>query len=496
MSRYLLFKLRSYTIKLNEFLKNLPEINITGTPDIEIEQIEYDSRLVKKDCLFFAVEGYKSNGYDFVKEAKSNGAVAVLGERDKCDDIEVYIQVPDIRIAMAEASASFYDYPAQSLKLCGVTGTNGKTTTCYLLKKILESRGKRVGLISSNIYDTGKEIFTAERTTPESLDLQRLLYLMKKNYCNNAILEISSHALALNRVHGIKFRVAIFTNLTRDHLDFHETMENYLAVKAKLLEKLDGPLSYAVINLDQPEFRQFFGDFNSSYISYSLDNTTADVHCTKYEFTADKTTFDLVTPMGVRTVIFSLPGKFNLINALAAVGGGFASGIDLDSIVKGLEESEPVPGRFNSINQGQPFAVIVDYAHTPDAISRLCEAAKDIAEGRLLLLFGCGGDRDKGKRPLMGQVATTMAEFAIVTSDNPRNENPLNIIKDIEPGLFENRYEIIEDRKEAIKKALDLARKNSVIIITGKGSEPWMCIANDKKIPWDDRKVVRELLLK
>ena len=474
-------------------LKKLPEINITGTSDIEIEQIEYDSRMIKKNCLFFAVEGYKNNGYDFVKEAKSNGAVAVMGERDMCDGIDVYIQVPDIRIAMAEVSASFYDYPAKSLKLCGVTGTNGKTTTCYLLKKILESRGKRVGMVTSNIYDTGEETFSAERTTPESLELQRLFYLMKKNYCNNAVIEISSHALALNRVHGIDFRVAIFTNLTRDHLDFHKTMEDYLATKAKLLGKIEGPLSYAVINLDQPEFRQFFGDFNSSYISYSLDNTTADIYCTKYEFSADKTIFDLVTPMGVRTVIFSLPGKFNLINALAAVGGGFASGVDLDNIVKGLEESKPVPGRFNSINQGQPFAVIVDYAHTPDAITRLCEATKDIAEGRLLLLFGCGGDRDKGKRPLMGQVATTMADFAVVTSDNPRNEDSSDIIKDIEPGLFEDRFEIIENRKEAIKTIINMAQPGDVVLLSGKGTENYQEIKGER-FPFDDTKEAIEVL--
>ncbi|MEA1981193.1 MAG: UDP-N-acetylmuramoyl-L-alanyl-D-glutamate--2,6-diaminopimelate ligase [candidate division Zixibacteria bacterium] len=474
-------------------IKKLPEINIIGTSDIEIEQIEYDSRTIKKNCLFFAVEGYKNNGYDFVKEAKSNGAVAVMGEREKCDDIDVYIQVPDIRIAMAEVSSSFYNYPAKSLKLCGVTGTNGKTTTCYLLKKILESRGKRVGMVTSNIYDTGEETFSAERTTPESLELQRLFYLMRKNYCNNAVIEISSHALALNRVHGIDFRVAIFTNLTRDHLDFHETMENYLAAKAKLLEKIEGPLSYAVINLDQPEFRQFFGDFSSSYISYSLDNTTADIYCTKYEFSADKTIFDLVTPMGVRTVIFSLPGKFNLINALAAVGGGFASGVDLDNIVKGLEESKPVPGRFNSINQGQPFAVIVDYAHTPDAITRLCEAAKDIAKGRVLLLFGCGGNRDKGKRPLMGQIATTMADFAVVTSDNPRNEDSSDIIKDIEPGLFESRFEIIENRKEAIKTIINMAQPGDVVLLSGKGTENYQEI-NGERFPFDDTKEAIEVL--
>ncbi len=452
---------------------------------MEIEQIEHDSRQVRKNCLFIAIKGYETDGNDFVEQAKANGAIAVMGERENCDLIDNYVQVTDVRAAMAEAAAKFYGYPGKSVKVCGVTGTNGKTTTCYLLKYILESRDKKVGLITSNIYDTGKEQFKAERTTPESLDLQRLLYLMKKNYCVNAIIEVSSHSLMLHRVDAINFCVAIFTNITRDHLDFHKSMEEYLNAKAKLLSKLDGALSYAVINIDQPEFKQFFGDFNSSYISYSLSDPSADIYCSSYEIGPDKTTFDLVTPMGTRTIVLKLPGKFNLRNAIAAASGGFACGIDIDNIVKGLEKAKPVEGRFNYVQCNQPFSVYVDFAHTPDAIKRLCEAAREVSKGRLLILFGCGGDRDKGKRPLMGQVATETANFTVVTSDNPRSEDMNEIIEDIKPGLSGDNYQIIPDRADAIKTILKMAQPGDVVLLAGKGSENYQEIKGER-IPFSD----------
>ena len=385
-----------------------------------IEHVECDSRLVSEGTLFVAIAGYENDGYDFVKDARERGAVAVLGERDHCDDIDVHVQVPDARKALSDVAAAFYGGPGRRLKFCGVTGTNGKSTTCHLLKGILEERGKVVGLISSNVYDTGKETFPAERTTPESLDMQRLLFLMRKNFCVNAVVEVSSHALALKRVENISFRVAVFTNLTRDHLDFHETMENYLKAKKELLHKLDGPLSYAVINLDVPEFRDLFGEVRGSYIGYSLSDATADVYCSSYSIEKSRTVFSLVTPMGTETVTLSLPGRFNLINAIAAASAGLASGVDLDNVIRGLEKARPVPGRFNFIDAGQPFGVYTDYAHTPDAIERLCETARELCEGRLFILFGCGGDRDRGKRPMMGKAATNGADFAVVTSDNPR----------------------------------------------------------------------------
>lgn len=432
-----------------------------------------------------AVKGYQRDGFEFIEQAKANGAVAVMGERERCPGVANYVQAPDIRQALADVSARFYDFPGKRLKACGVTGTNGKTTTCYLLKHIFEARLKKTGMVTSNVYDTGKQVFKADRTTPESLDLQRLLYLMKSNYCVNAIIEVSSHALVLHRVDHIDFRVAVYTNITRDHLDFHKTMEDYLAAKALLAQRLDGPLSYAVINLDVDEFRPLFGELRSSFMSYSLQNPKADVYCDAYELKPEGTTFDLVTPMGRRTVSFRLPGRFNLTNALAAATGGLASGVDLDNVVKGLEAASPVPGRLNPIICGQPFGVFVDFAHTPDAIERLCETARELTTGRLLLLFGCGGDRDRGKRPLMGAAATKSADVVVVTSDNTRSEDPIAIIEDIKPGLQGANFEIVPDRVAAIDRIIRLAQPGDSVLLAGKGAETYMEV-HGVKHPFDE----------
>ncbi|MDF1544771.1 MAG: UDP-N-acetylmuramoyl-L-alanyl-D-glutamate--2,6-diaminopimelate ligase [bacterium] len=474
-------------------ISSIPEARITGDQSVEITHMEYDSRLVKPGSLFFAIKGYAQDGFDFVEDAVKAGAVAVVGERESCDEVETYVRVPDTRVAMAEIAARFYEFPGKKLRLCGVTGTNGKTTTCHLIKNILETRGKKIGLVTSSIYDTGGETFPAERTTPESLDMQRLMVLMKKNDCSNAVVEVSSHALELHRVDQLAFRVVLFTNLTRDHLDFHGTMENYLAAKSKLLTKLNGALSYVVINLDVPEFRPLFGDFSCSYLSYSLKDTNADVYCTEYEIKPDATIMELVTPMGHRTVKLSLSGRFNLMNGIAAAAAGLAAGVDLDSLVVGLEKSRPIPGRFNYVGGGQPFAVYVDYAHTPDAITRLCESARELCSGKLLLLFGCGGDRDRGKRPLMGTAATEAADYVVVTSDNPRSEEAEAIIDDIRPGLKGDQHEVIMDRQEAIEQILKKANDGDVVLIAGKGAENYQEIKGVRH-PFDDTAEIRRVL--
>ena len=466
---------------------------VTGDREIEIENIEYDSRHIKANSLFVAVTGFKTDGYNYVSEALSKGAVAVMGEKDACSEAPVHIKVTNTRKALSDIAAKFYGYPGLFLKACGVTGTNGKTTTCFMLRNILEARSKKVGLITSQLYDTGEEKFHADRTTPESLDIQRLLFLMKQNNCNNVVLEVSSHALELSRVENINFRVAVYTNLTRDHLDFHENMENYLRAKAKLLDKLEGPLSYAVINLDVPEFRSLFGIYKASYMSYSLDNSEADVYCEKYEIRPDGTTCTLMTPMGKMTLNVRLPGKFNLYNTIAAVTAGLACGVDLENIISGVEITEPVPGRFNYIDAGQPFAVYIDFAHTPDAIERLIQSAAEFSDGRILTLFGCGGDRDKGKRPLMGEVATKNSAVAILTSDNPRTEDPLAIIEDVKPGLVGNNCEIIPDRKEAIEAIIKLAQPGDVVLLAGKGDENYQEIQGVKHA-FSDREVALKIL--
>lgn len=466
---------------------------LSGDGSLLIENVEYDSRQVRSHGLFFAVKGLKTDGYDFVNQAMENGAVAVMGEREACPEIGAHVRVPDIRTAMATTSAAFYGFPGRSLKACGVTGTNGKTTTCFMIRNILQARDKTTGLITSLVYDTGKETFNAERTTPESLDMQRLLFLMKKNFCVNAVIEVSSHALELHRVDEINFRVAVFTNLTRDHLDYHGTMKKYLAAKAKLLTKLDGELSYAVINLDVPEFRSLYGDLTSSHLSFSLSNPKADIRCGDYELRADGTTFDLVTPLGDRTVKLRLPGRFNLTNALAAAAGGLACGVDLDAVVEGLESSEPVPGRFNVVRCGQPFAVYIDYAHTPDAIERLCESVRELTKGKLLLLFGCGGDRDRGKRPMMGEAAMQFADFAVVTSDNPRSEDPQEIINEILPALDKKRSAVHIDRTDAIEAILKRAKPGDIVLLAGKGAETYQEIAG-KRYPFNDQETVERIL--
>jgi len=449
--------------------------------------------LIKRPALFFAIKGYKQDGYDYVPQARANGAVAVMGERESCDEVPNHIAVPNVREAMAAVAARFYGYPGKRIKACGVTGTNGKTTTAFLIKSILEARNKTVGLISSIVYDTGKQTFEADRTTPESLDVQRLLYLMKTAWCVNAVIEVSSHALVLHRVDQINFRVAVYTNLTRDHLDFHQTMEAYFQAKAMLARRLEGELSYAVINLDEDAWRPLFGELNCSHLTYALENEEADIRCGSYELKATGTTFDLITPMGTRTVSLKLPGRFNLQNALAAAGGGLACGVDIDNVVAGLEKAEPVPGRLNVIDCGQPFAVYVDFAHTPDAISRLCETVKEMTEGRLMLMFGCGGDRDRGKRPLMAQAAVAGADYVMVTSDNPRTEDPAAIIEDIKPGLSGDRYEIVLERRAAIESILARAREGDIILLAGKGAEGYMEV-NGVKHPYSDATEARRVL--
>lgn len=458
-----------------------------------IEHIEYDSRLVQPGTLFFAVKGFKRDGYDFVAQAKEKGAVAVMGERDSCEAVSAHVRVPDMRQAMADFSAKFYDYPGMKLKVCGVTGTNGKTTTCYLMRSIFQARNQATGLIASTIYDTGVEKFHAERTTPEALDLQRLFFLMRKNQCVNAVMEVSSHALVLKRTEHINFRVGVYTNLTRDHLDFHGSMEAYLAAKKVLLSKLQGGTSYAVVNLDVPEFRTFFGDIKSAHMTYSLGNENADVFAARYAIEPSRTVFDLVTPMGTRTVTFPLPGRFNLMNAIAAASGAMAAGVDLDTVVVGLETATPVPGRFNVVDMGQPFTVVVDFAHTPDAITRLCQSAREITTGRLLILFGCGGDRDRGKRPLMGTAATTMADFAVVTTDNPRSEEPLAIIEEIKPGLRAGNFSIEPDRRGAIRLLLSKAQAGDTVLLAGKGAEAYQEVKSER-LHFDDTEEAKAAL--
>lgn len=483
------------SIKLNDLIHALDSHElVSGNLDCEATGLEYSSKEIEPGSVFVATPGMKVDGFDFAAEAVERGAVAVVSERDNEQDLPViWVRTPDCRKGLSDLAAKYYNYPGKRLKVCGITGTNGKTTSAFMLKQLLEARGKRVGLISSLVYDTAGDLFTAERTTPESLDVQRLLYLMHANECNNVVMEVSSHALSLHRVENIEFRVGLFTNITRDHLDFHGDMKSYFEAKASLLDKLDGLTKYSVINLDVPEFRDLFGRIKSAYLSFSLEDKAADIHTTAYEFLPDRTIFDLVTPMGMSTISMPLCGKFNLINAIGAVGAALASGVDIDTAASTLEQMRSVPGRFQRVDCGQPFVVIIDYAHTPDAIERAIESAQPLKGeiGRVLTLFGCGGDRDSGKRPLMGQAASR-SDLVFVTSDNPRTEDPKKIIEDIKPGLS-GSYSIESDRKTALGSILAEAREGDVVLLLGKGAEPYEINATGKH-PYSEQEETQRAL--
>ncbi len=466
---------------------------MTGNADLNIASIEYDSRRVTSDSLFVAIRGEKFDGYDFAEQAVANGAVAVLGENKECSLPEAHVSVSNARQAMAAVAARFYGYPATKLNLFGVTGTNGKTTTCFLIRDILEAAGHFTGLVTSSVYDTGSEITQATRTTPESLDLQRLLFQINKNSCDSAVIEVSSHSLVMHRVDNVAFKTVLFTNLTRDHLDFHKSMEEYLKAKAQLLDHLADNNATAVINVDVPEFVSLMNIDDIRFMTYSLDNSEADIYCSSYRIEPSLTKFDLMTPTGMHQIELKIPGRFNLINAVAAAAACHSAGIADEDIVRGLDSAVPVPGRLNYIDQGQPFALYVDFAHTPDALERVCEAVKELSEGRLLLLFGCGGDRDRGKRPLMGEVAGRLADFVWVTSDNPRSEDPLAIIEDIRPGLSNADVIFEPERKKAIIGIIKKAQAGDVVLLAGKGAEKYQEIQGGF-IPFDEIDIAQQAL--
>jgi UDP-N-acetylmuramoyl-L-alanyl-D-glutamate--2,6-diaminopimelate ligase len=466
-------------ILLKDLIKPVGNVRLVGNGDVVITGIEYDSRRIEPGMLFAAVAGYKTDGRTFIGDAIKNGAAAILSDKPISDSIPV-ILTDSPRRALADLAASFYGFPAKDLFIVGVTGTNGKSTSVFVIKKILEISGKKTGMLNSLVYDTGREMFKAERTTPESLDVQKLLFEMKGAGCTHGVVEVSSHALVLNRVENIDFKIGLFTTFSRDHLDFHNTMEEYLAAKKLFLNRLEGINKVAVINKEVPEFAAFVEDARCLVITYSSGGEKADVMVRSPRLLKDRSVFELATPFGSRQVVIKLLGKYNLSNTAGAAAVGIALKIDLDIIVQGLENAEPVAGRFRPVNLGQPFTVLVDYAHTPDAIQRLCQSAREITTGRLMILFGCGGDRDRGKRPLMGQVASQFSDLAVVTSDNPRTEDPQKIIEDILPGMTGDNYLVIPDRREAIREIIGRARDNDTILIAGKGAEDYQEIGTVK----------------
>jgi UDP-N-acetylmuramoyl-L-alanyl-D-glutamate--2,6-diaminopimelate ligase len=465
---------------------------------VEITGLAYDSREVAPGDLFFCVSGFRSDGHEFAVEAVRAGAAALVVERP-LDLCVPEVLVRSARAAMAPAAARFYGEPARELRVVGVTGTNGKTTTAYLVRALLEATGAQCGLLGTVKSVIGGEERQVARTTPEAIDLQEDLRAMLDGGDRACVMEVSSHALELGRADAIPFAAAIFTNLTQDHLDFHASMEDYFQAKRRLFVPDAGaerPV-FSVVNVGDP-YGQRLAQELEGVRTFALD-AAADYRASALRCGFDGCSFTLDTPVGRRELALPLPGRFNVANALGALAAVHALGADLDVLVAALERGVRVPGRFEPVQAGQDFAVLVDYAHTPDSLENVLRAARELVEPgcRVLCVFGAGGDRDRGKRPLMGEIGARLADVAIVTSDNPRSEDPERIIEEIMTGVGgDSRAHVrtIADRAAAIDAAVAGARRGDVVVIAGKGHEQGQEFAGARKVPFDDVEVARAAL--
>lgn len=458
--------------------------------DAEVSGICYDSRKVKPGDLFVCVSGFSADGHKYALSAEKSGAAAIIAER-KLEGVSVPVAVVEnSRRALAFVSDTFYGHPSGKFKLIGITGTNGKTTTTFLVKKILEDAGFKVGLIGTNKNIIGEREIPSERTTPESLELAELFSEMADEGVDCVVMEVSSHSLTLERVAYCEFDVGAFTNLTQDHLDFHKTMENYLEAKKKLFDMC----KTGIINVDDEGGRRILCGCGCVTVSYGIDSAS-DIQAGNIEFSAGGADFDCNVLGAFLRLHINTPGRFSVYNALAAVGICTALGVSADIIKKGLSDMCGVCGRAEIVPADRDYTVMIDYAHTPDGIENILKSIRGFAKGRIVILFGCGGDRDRTKRPKMGEIAGKLADFCIVTSDNPRTENPSEIIRDIIPGVEASgcKYAVIENRKEAIGYALANAEADDVILLAGKGHETYQ-ILPEGKIHFDEREIVREFL--
>jgi UDP-N-acetylmuramyl-tripeptide synthetase len=487
--------------QLIALLKDKAEI--TGTIDKQIAAITPDSRQVTKGALFIALPGSKVDGHNYVELACRQGAIAVLVEKAVTVPADVtVIKVPDTRTAMKEIAPYFFDYPSRKMRLIGVTGTNGKTTTTYLVRSILLKAGFRVGLIGTIQSLIGDRVLPVKNTTPDVIDLQALLAQMAEEEIDYVVMEVSSHALALGRVTGTEFDIGIFTNMTRDHLDFHVTFDNYIEAKAMLFRSLADTNStktgkVAIVNVDDPAATKILAASKCRQLTYGIQQA-ADLKAEDIKVEASGAAFTVNGPFGKLPLDLKITGVFNVYNSLAAIGAAIAAGVEANIIKQALEEFRSVPGRFETVDAGQPFTVIVDYAHTPDGLENILKTARQFAKQRIIVVFGCGGDRDRTKRPIMGKLAIDYGDVVIATSDNPRSEDPDDILQEVESGLKDGQtsdktYEIITDRRTAIKRAIQIAAPDDVVIIAGKGHETYQ-ILKDRTIDFDDREVAREVI--
>ncbi|MGE5633004.1 MAG: UDP-N-acetylmuramoyl-L-alanyl-D-glutamate--2,6-diaminopimelate ligase [Caulobacteraceae bacterium] len=481
-------------MKLTELLKGVEVLSHEGNLNVEISGVIYDSRKARKGNLFICISGYAQDGHKYIHDAVERGAAAVLVEKDVEIEGITVVKVKSTREAMPVLAYNFYENPTDSLRLIGITGTNGKTTTTYLIKSIMEANKRQTGLLGTISTQIGDKVVASARTTPESLDLQSLFREMVDIGIDYAVMEVSSHSLELGRVDGCRFSIGVFTNLTQDHLDFHKTIDNYRNAKKKLFYMTS---KANIINMDDEHGRLIAGEIcklNTRLVTYGIDNK-ADITAKNINITSQGVSFKLVTPEYETELNIRIPGKFSVYNALAAASTAYVEGVDKNIIKEGLDMVANVPGRSEIVKTGTPYTVIIDYAHTPDGLQNILASIKQYAKGRVITLFGCGGDRDKEKRPMMGRIAGEMSDYCIITSDNPRSEEPIDIIRQVEAGIkaTDCDYICIENRRDSIKFALTMAKPGDIVLLAGKGHETYQ-VLKDRTIPFDEREIVQELL--
>lgn len=478
-------------MKLSELLKDIEIIETNAAPETEIGDISYDSRATKPGDLFVAIRGFESDGHKYINTAAEKGAAAVFCE-EKPESGIPYVLVNNSRNALAIASRNYFGDPASRMKIVGVTGTNGKTTTTMLLKHVIEDCCDcRVGLIGTIYNLIGDRIIETERTTPESYELQKLLLEMADNGCKYVVMEVSSHSLVLDRVAAIRFEAAVFTNLTQDHLDFHKTMEEYAAAKALLFERCNK----AAVNIDD-EWGEYMRDSaKCPVMTYSQSKLEADLLAKDIRLSPTNVRFCALSGDSIEWVTLGIPGRFSVYNAMSVIAAARLLEIPLPEVCESLKSARGVKGRVEVVPTPEDFTILIDYAHTPDALENVIKSMKEVTTGRVVVLFGCGGDRDRTKRPIMGKIATENADFSIITSDNPRTEIAGDIINEILEGVTvpKNRYAVVEDRAEAIKYAIDRHQSGDVIILAGKGHETYQIVGREKR-HMDEREIVADCL--
>ncbi len=478
-------------MKLSVLLGELEGFKIIGSEHLNITGIAFNSLEVKPGNIFVCISGFKTDGHRYAEDAIARGAIAVMAERDLSELGVTCIVCENTRYALAKISAAFYGHPERKLRLIGITGTNGKTTTTYLVKSVLESLGYKVGLIGTNQNMIGTEIIPSKHTTPDSLELMQLFSKMADKGAEYVVMEVSSHSLALDRVTACTFDVGAFTNITQDHLDFHKTMENYLEAKG-ILYKLS---RVGVVNCDDSGAEYLLSASEcDKMLTYGIDNE-CDMRAYDVNLSEKGVEFNVKYMGESYAVELGIPGEFSVYNALTALGCLVAAGIDMSEAVGGLKNARGVKGRVEVVETGRDFSVIIDYAHTPDGLYNVISTIRGFCKGRIITVFGCGGDRDALKRPKMGKIAAELSDFCVVTSDNPRTENPEKIIAEVVEGVKQGgcEYEVVTNRFEAIEYALDHAQKDDVVLLAGKGHETYQ-ILSDRTISFDEREIVHKLL--